>query len=269
MPITELDTLKATLEAAGLRPNKALGQNFFIDGDRMQAIAEAACIAGMPVLEVGPGPGALTERLLPLAKSLIVVEKDAAMASLLASRLGDDEKLTIAVKDILHFDIPAAFQEMDFAAVGNLPYYITTPISERLLKCAPVSMTIMIQKEAADRFFAKPGDRVYGPLSIVSQVLYHASRVMDVPRSCYWPQPEVDSTVIRLVRSDGTTADDVKRFFSFLDRCFLMRRKTLYNGLGREQKAMDIITACGFDPAVRAEALTPSQLYSLYNAYCS
>lgn len=264
-PITEQDTLKATLESHGLRPNKALGQNFFTDAERLAAIADAADIAGKNVVEIGPGPGALTELLTGRAKRVIAVEKDAAMSAILTERLGEETNLSVVTADALRFDPCAAFGGEPFCVAGNLPYYITTPISERYVAMEPESLTLMVQREAAARFLAQPGDRVYGPLAVVCSVYYRAEKIMDIPRGSYWPQPEVDSAVVQLVcRPPEGGAGKARAFFAFLNRIFAMRRKTLINNLGRTEAARDAIAACGLPADVRAEAVSPGILYRLF-----
>ena len=269
MPISDITALKAALEAAGLRPNRALGQNFFVDGARLDAIVDAAGIDGKAVLEIGPGMGALTERLAERAARVVAVEKDAAMAALLRERLAGAENLTVETADILRFPIAEAMgaagaEAGAFSVVGNLPYYITTPIAERLLQLLPASMTLMVQREAAERFFAAPGERVYGPLSVMTGVCCEARRVMEVPRTCYYPQPEVDSTVVRLVRREAAKGVPAAAFFAFLNRAFSMRRKTLFNNLGREKGVAETLAALGLPAGVRAEALEPQELFEIF-----
>ena len=267
MPMTDLTALKAALEAAGLKPNRALGQNFFVDGARLDAIVDAAGIDGRAVLEIGPGMGALTERLAERAARVVAVEKDAAMAALLRERLSGAANLTVETADILRFPIAEAMQKgvgEDFSVVGNLPYYITTPIAERLLQLLPASMTLMVQREAAERFFAGPDDRVYGPLAAMTAVCCEARRVMEVPRGCYYPQPDVDSTVVHLVRRDAADGIPAEAFFAFLNRAFSMRRKTLFNNLGREPRVEQALASLGLPENVRAEALPPKQLYEVF-----
>ena len=298
--------LKRILAGAGLKPNRALGQNFCVDEVRLAAIADAACVDGLPVLEIGPGLGALTEPLLLRAARVVAVEKDAAMAELLRARLGGAADASTAAKDavpadiprarlggaadastaakdavpadiprarlevytadILRFDIAAAMEGKDFCAVGNLPYYITTPIAERLLSLLPQSMTLMVQREAADRFLAVPGERVYGPVAVLARTYYAVSCVMDVPRSCYYPQPEVDSAVVRLVRRAALPAADPAAFQAFLARAFAMRRKTLFNNLARDARAAAALSTLGLPADARAEALTPGALLAVFGA---
>mgnify|MGYP000772155080 FL=1 len=177
--------VRRALYAAHLRPNRALGQNFCTDGARLAAMADAAAADGLPVLEIGPGLGALTEPLLLRAPRVVAVEKDAALCAALRARLCAHERagrLALYAADILRFDVPGAMDGAPFAAAGNLPYYITTPIAEYLLPLLPSSLTLMVQREAGERFFAGPGARVYGPLSVLTQLYYEPERLMDVPR---------------------------------------------------------------------------------------
>ncbi len=226
--------VRRALYAAHLRPNRALGQNFCTDGARLAAMADAAAADGLPVLEIGPGLGALTEPLLLRAPRVVAVEKDAALCAALRARLCAHERagrLALYAADILRFDVPGAMDGAPFAAAGNLPYYITTPIAEYLLPLLPSSLTLMVQREAGERFFAGPGARVYGPLSVLTQLYYEPERLMDVPRGCFYPQPEVDSLVVRLARRRGAPPEAPQRVLAFCRRAFSMRRKTLLNNL--------------------------------------
>lgn len=257
------EQLKQTLSGLGVTPNKALGQNFLIDETAISDIVRCAGPAGKTVLEVGPGLGALTGPLCKSAHRVVAVEKDGAMAEALRALL-PDKRLTVVTEDFLTADVPALLKgEKGFLAVGNLPYYITTPISEKLLCLKPASITLMVQKEAAARYFAPPGDRVYGPMAVLSQTGYRPRLVREVTRDCFWPQPEVDSAVVQLLRrSDGP--EDMGRFLSFLKRAFAMRRKTLYNNLKSEENLLPALEALGVSPGVRAEALPPETLYGIY-----
>lgn len=266
--------IKRALAEAGLRPNAALGQNFCVDEARLAAIADAADVTGRPVLEVGPGLGALTEPLLARAARVVAVEKDAALAALLTARLGETAgaRLTVHTADILRFDVAAAMGAVPgaggagFCVAGNLPYYITTPIVERLLPLLPLSLTLMVQREAAARFSAGPGARVYGPVAAFSQTYYTVRHVMDVPRDSYYPQPDVDSSVVHLARRDVLPAADPAAFFAFLRRAFAMRRKTLWNNLARAPQAAAALAALGLPADVRAEALAPASLLAVFDA---
>lgn len=270
--------IKRALSEAGLRPNAALGQNFCVDEARLAAIADAADVAGRPVLEVGPGLGALTEPLLARAARVVAVEKDAALAALLSARLAAaGARLAVYTADILRFDVAAAMEAAPgnpgnpgatapgaaFCVAGNLPYYITTPIVERLLPLLPLSLTLMVQREAAARFSAGPGARVYGPVAAFSQLCYTVQHVMDVPRDSYYPQPDVDSSVVRLARRDALPDAEPAALLAFLHRAFAMRRKTLWNNLARSPQAA---AALGLPADVRAEALPPAALLAVFQA---
>lgn len=295
--------IKRALSEAGLRPNAALGQNFCVDEARLAAIVDAADVAGRPVLEVGPGLGALTEPLLARAARVVAVEKDAALAALLSRRLAAaGARLAVYTADILRFDVAAAMEAAPaapgnpaapgssdspgapgssdspaapgspgapgaaFCVAGNLPYYITTPIVERLLPLLPLSLTLMVQREAAARFSAGPGARVYGPVAVFSQLYYTVRHVMDVPRDSYYPQPDVDSSVVHLARRDALPDAEPAALLAFLHRAFAMRRKTLWNNLARAPQAAAALAALGLPADVRAEALPPAALLAVFQA---
>ena len=330
--------IKRALSEAGLRSNAALGQNFCVDEARLAAIADAADVAGRPVLEVGPGLGALTEPLLARAARVVAVEKDAALAALLSRRLAAaGARLAVYTADILRFDVAAAMEAAPgapgdshnpaapggshspgapgapggsapgnpaapggshnpaapggshspgapgssdspaapgssgnpgaaFCVAGNLPYYITTPIVERLLPLLPLSLTLMVQREAAARFSAGPGARVYGPVAVFSQLYYTVRHVMDVPRDSYYPQPDVDSSVVHLARRDALPDAEPAALLAFLHRAFAMRRKTLWNNLARAPQAAAALAALDLPADVRAEALPPAALLAVFQA---
>lgn len=322
--------IKRALSEAGLRPNAALGQNFCVDEARLAAIVDAADVAGRPVLEVGPGLGALTEPLLARAARVVAVEKDAALAALLSRRLAAaGARLAVYTADILRFDVAAAMEAAPaapgspaapgapggshnpaapggshspaapgnpatpgsshspgapgssdspaapgssgnpgaaFCVAGNLPYYITTPIVERLVPLLPLSLTLMVQREAAARFSAEPGARVYGPVAVFSQLYYTVRHVMDVPRDSYYPQPDVDSSVVHLARRDALPDAEPAALLAFLHRAFAMRRKTLWNNLARAPQAAAALAALDLPADVRAEALPPAALLAVFQA---
>ena len=248
---------------AGFVPNKALGQNFLSSESIIEAILGAAQVEGKRVLEIGPGTGALTNGLLSRSAFLAAVEKDGRLCDLLSERYG--ETLTLLHADVLDADIPALMGQQPWHAVGNLPYYATTPIVVRLLSLLPESMTLMVQKEAAPRFFAPPKDRVYGSVAVVTGCFYEAKVVVDAPRSCFNPPPEVDSVVVRLARNAQPSVDGAA-FHSFLKQAFSMRRKTLYNNLSKDDRLLIALSALGFPADVRAEALPPEALLQIYHA---
>lgn len=247
----------------GFVPNKALGQNFLSNGSIIEAILDGAQIEGKRVLEIGPGTGALTEGLLSRAGFLAAVEKDGRLYELLLSRFG--EVISLLHADVLDADIPALMGKSPWHAVGNLPYYATTPIVLRLLSLLPQSMTLMVQKEAADRFFAAAKDRVYGPVAVMTGCFYAAKVIVNAPRGCFTPPPEVDSVVVRLSRN-GVPEVDGTAFLSFLKQAFSMRRKTLYNNLSKDARVLSALGALGFPADARAEALSPEALLNVFLA---
>ena len=245
----------------GFVPNKALGQNFLSSVSIIDAILEHAQADGKRVLEIGPGTGALTEGLLSRAAFLAAVEKDGRLCELLRERFGEQLKLLHA--DVLDADIPALMGDAPWHAVGNLPYYATTPIVLRLLSLLPESMTLMVQKEAAERFFAGAKDRVYGPVAVITGCCYTAKVVVNAPRGCFTPPPEVDSVVVRLERNSRAVSDSAA-FLSFLKQAFSMRRKTLYNNMNKDERVLPALTAMGIPADIRAEALLPEQLLRIF-----
>ena len=245
----------------GFVPNKALGQNFLSSVSIIDAILEHVQADGKRVLEIGPGTGALTEGLLSRAAFLAAVEKDGRLCELLQERFGEQLKLLHA--DVLDADIPALMGDAPWHAVGNLPYYATTPIVLRLLSLLPESMTLMVQKEAAERFFAGAKDRVYGPVAVITGCCYTAKVVVNAPRGCFTPPPEVDSVVVRLERNSRAVSDSAA-FLSFLKQAFSMRRKTLYNNMNKDERVLPALTAMGIPADIRAEALLPEQLLRIF-----
>lgn len=257
------EELKRSLSAYGLVPKRGLGQNFLVDEAAVAAIADAAVCQGLPLLEIGPGLGALTRALLQRGARVTAVEKDRELSDILPDLVGDNTNLTIINADIMEVDILNLMGGRPFAAVGNLPYYITTPASERLLLHLPERCALMVQREAAERFFARPGARVYGPLAILSQVYFQAAPLLSVGRNSFYPVPGVDSAVVLLNKKDGDFPPP-KGFFDFLNRAFSMRRKTLINNLKGISGAAAAMESLSLPPAVRAEALSPETLLALY-----
>lgn len=248
---------------AGFVPNKALGQNFLVRADLIEAILDSAQIEGKRVLEIGPGTGALTEGLAERCSFLAAVEKDARLCDLLRDRFGN--RLTLVHADALDADIPALMGNEPWHAVGNLPYYATTPIVLRMLSLLPESLTFMVQQEAAERFFAQPKGRVYGPVAVLTACFYDATTILKAPRDCFQPAPDVDSVVVRLIKKQMPPAD-ASGFLTFLKQAFSMRRKTLYNNLQRNVRLTAALEAAGFSADARAEALPPETLLQIYLA---
>ena len=261
--------IKALLSAHNITPNKALGQNFLADEAVAAAIAHAAGASAMPVLEIGPGLGALTEALLASAPHVVAVEIDAAMVRILNERFGGRENFTLRHEDFLRTDLDAIapLQGAKCAVAANLPYYITTPICKKLVTSRlPIDrMVLMLQKEAAQRFTAQPGSKQYGPLAVLAQLYYDVSTLMQLSPASYYPQPEVDSTVLCLARK--WDMPHLPGLPGVLNAAFALRRKNLLNnlrnaGLAKEE-AEALLERAGLSPTARAEALPPEAFVRL------
>ena len=258
---------------AGVRPDKRLGQNFLIDEEVISAIVEASGVTkDTLVLEIGPGTGALTLPLADRAGRVIAVDLDPDMIDGLRVKTFGLDNVELILGDILETDIRRICSDgmkehglSELRIIGNLPYYITTPIIMKLLEAdtGARSITVMMQKEVGDRIAAEPGTRASG--AITYPVHYHAevTEVADVPRECFYPVPGVDSVVLRLDLRDEP-AVKVKSE-EMLMRCvkagFSMRRKTLLNALFSlgdhdKQSLSEALDAAGIDPGRRAESLT-------------
>ena len=253
----------AALAAADHTPNRALGQNFCIDGARLSSCVMRLGLNGEPVVEIGPGFGALTEMLLTLTGKLTAIEKDANMAEHLKDAF-QSEKVSVITGDALRFRFEE--QEKPFSVVGNLPYYITTEISEKVLLSQPEVFGCMVQKEAADRFFAKPGKDHYGALSIITDLYYKPELLDTFPEESFYPAPNVQSVFLAIRRKEECPDVPIRKLFSFARTCLGMRRKTLRNNLKGVQRGLDALRLAGIDAELRAETLSPDQFLLLYRA---
>ena len=227
------------LNKFGISAQKRYGQNFLIDANILEKIVASAGITKEDtVLEIGPGIGTLTQYLAEAAKQVICVEIDKNMIPVLEYTLADFDNVTVINQDILKADIVQILKENGAASakvVANLPYYITTPIIMELLeKDAPIeSITVMVQKEVADRMVMGPGNKDYGSLSLAVGFYAKAEPVMDVPPSSFIPQPGVGSAVVRLTRysKPAVEVSDENYMFEIIRTAFNQRRKTLSNAL--------------------------------------
>lgn len=260
---------------------KKFGQNFLIDGNILGKIVEAAQITETDcVLEIGPGIGTMTQYLAERAKSVVVVEIDKNLIPILQETLSAYQNVKIINEDILETDIDRIVREENdgkpIKVVANLPYYITTPIVMSLFEnhVALQSITIMVQKEVADRMQAVPGTKDYGALSLAVRYYAKPEIIMKVPASCFMPRPNVDSAVIRLIRYDNPPVEvrDEAWLFSIIRASFNQRRKTLVNGLSnagnlgiRKEKIAEAVERMGLQPSVRGETLSLEQFAELSN----
>ena len=262
---------------------KRFGQNFLIDPHVQDKIIRAAEVTKEDcVLEIGPGIGTMTQYLAEAAGRVVAVEIDSNLIPILNETLKDYQNVTIINDDILKVDIPRLAQEYNggrpVKVVANLPYYITTPIIMGLFEGeVPLdSITVMVQKEVADRMKVGPGSKDYGALSLAVQYYAQPYLVANVPPNCFIPRPGVGSAVIRLTRhkEPPVQADDPKLMFRLIRASFNQRRKTLQNGLSnspelsftKEQIAAGI-ESLGLSPSVRGEALSLEQFAALSNYF--
>ncbi|NLY71695.1 MAG: 16S rRNA (adenine(1518)-N(6)/adenine(1519)-N(6))-dimethyltransferase RsmA [Clostridiales bacterium] len=267
----------------GLKLSKKLGQNFLIDGNIVNAIVDAAKIDEKDlVIEIGPGIGVLTEAAAKKAFRVVGIEIDKKLMAILDETLKNYDNVKIINKDFMKTDLKAVIDENRLSAkrvkvIGNLPYYITTPIIMKILEgqARPKieSITIMIQKEVADRIKASPGSKIYGALSIAVQFYCEVEDVIKVPKEVFIPKPNVDSSVIKLSLRSESPVDliDQRVFFDVVKAAFGQRRKTLQNALvgiydfNKEDVTKALLKA-GIDPERRAETLDIKEFAALANA---
>ena len=267
--VCDINVMKPLLAEHGFHFSKAKGQNFLIAPWVPRSIAEDAGVdetAG--VLEIGPGIGPLTQQLCLRAKKVVAVELDERLKPILDMTVGEFENLQIIWSDVLKQDVPALIREQ-FAglrpmACANLPYYITSPILTALLEAECFeSVTVMVQKEVAQRIAAAPGTADYSAFTVFCQYYAQPELLFDVPAHCFLPQPKVTSAVIQLKVRQHRPWDiaDTEVFFRTVRASFAMRRKKLSNGLASgfpelgKTGAADVIAAAGFDANVRGETL--------------
>lgn len=260
---------------------KKFGQNFLIDTRILEGIIQAAHVTKEDfVLEIGPGIGTMTQYLCEHAREVVAVEIDQNLIPILKDTLSEYDNVEVINDDILKVDINQLARERNggkpIKVVANLPYYITTPIIMGLFEShVPIdSITIMVQKEVADRMQVGPGTKDYGALSLAVQYYAKPEIVLSVPPSCFMPQPKVGSAVIRLTRHEVPPVDvkNEKLMFALIRASFNQRRKTLANGLNNfpqislsKEQIQECIVELGVPVTVRGEALSLEQFAALSN----
>jgi 16S rRNA (adenine1518-N6/adenine1519-N6)-dimethyltransferase len=262
---------------------KKFGQNFLIDPHVLDKIIQAAGITKDDmVLEIGPGIGTMTQYLAEAAGRVVAVEIDANLIPILGETLKEYDNVTIINNDILKVNIGELAEKYNsgrpIKVVANLPYYITTPIIMGLFESnVPIdNITVMVQKEVADRMQTGPGSKDYGALSLAVQYYAEPYIVANVPPNCFIPRPNVGSAVIRLTRYEKPPVDvqDPKLMFRLIRASFNQRRKTLQNGLNNspeinysKEQIIEAIAALGVSATIRGEALTLQQFAQLANIF--
>lgn len=267
--LTDIDYIRALLGRQGFRFSKSRGQNFLVADWVPRSIAESAGLDGNTgVLEIGPGVGCLTAELSKLAGKVVAVELDNALCPVLGETLGDLSNVEVVYADALKTDLAALAANklpgLRPVVCANLPYNITSPILTAIIEAGCFeSVTVMIQKEVAQRICARPGTAEYGAFGVFVNWHMRAELLFDVPPSCFIPQPKVTSSVIHLTRREERPAEvrDEALMFRLIRASFNQRRKTLPNGicsafpaLNKEQARQALISA-GFDPQIRGESL--------------
>lgn len=277
MNLSDINTIKALLSKAGFTFKKSLGQNFLIDATVCPRMAEAACDKKTGVLEIGPGIGVLTAELSKCAKRVVAIELDERLKQILPTTLSDCDNVEIIFGDAMKLDlkeiIATRFADCERVCVcANLPYYITSPIVMMLLESRlPIdSITVMVQKEAAERLCAEVGSREAG--AVTCAVTYYAEKeiLFGVNRNSFMPSPNVDSAVIKLnVRKEPSVkVNNEKHFFALIKAAFAQRRKTFLNTVSNtlsinKDTLRAALNQIGVSETVRGEQLTMEQLATL------
>ncbi len=271
----------AILQKYNFNFQKKFGQNFLIDSHVLEKIIQAAGVTKDDfVLEIGPGIGTMTQYLCENAREVVAVEIDKNLIPILEDTLSEYDNVSVINEDILKLDLKKLAEEKNngkpIKVVANLPYYITTPIIMGLFEShVPVaSITVMVQKEVADRMQVGPGTKDYGALSLAVQYYAKPEVATNVPPNCFIPRPNVGSAVIRLTTHENppVEVDDEKLMFRIIRASFNQRRKTLVNGLNNSPEISlskevigEAIEELGVSPSIRGEALTLSQFAELSN----
>lgn len=280
MNLADYNTLKKLLESEGFNLKKSFGQNFLVDPSVCPRMAESACDEKTGVLEIGPGAGVLTLELSRVAKRVVAIELDTKLKPVLAKSLAGRDNIEVIFGDAMKTDLDALikekFSDCDRVVVcANLPYYITSPIIMHLLESKlPIdNITVMVQKEAAERLCAEVGSRESGAVTVAVAYYAETEILFEVGRDSFMPPPNVDSAVISL-NIRPTPPIELKneaKFFSFVKACFAQRRKTLVNTvsatMGIPKDAIrEALCAAGLSETARSEQLTLSELAAVSNS---
>ena len=271
---------KFLMKKYNLTANKKLGQNFLVDSEAINSIVASANLTKKDmVIEIGPGLGTLTSMLIEKAGKVIAIELDDRMIKILGDRFLLYDNFELINEDVLKVDLSSLIEKNsefeNIKVVANLPYYITTPIIMKLLenRLKIESITIMIQKEVAERIVATPGSKLSGAITYSVHYYAEPEKIALVPNTSFIPSPEVDSEVIKLNirKSPPVKIDNEKLFFNVIKASFMQRRKTLSNGLvnggivKNKAKAIEILKNMGLEENVRGEELTIEQFANLSN----
>ena len=277
MNLADINTVRSLLAKNGFTFKKSLGQNFLINPDVCPAMANAACDSETGVIEIGPGIGVLTRELAKTAKKVLAIELDERLKKILPETLSGLDNVEVIYGDALKLDLNAIIKEKlscckSVAVCANLPYYITSPVIMNLLESRlPItSVTVMVQKEAAQRLCAEVGTREAGAVSVAVSYYAEPHILFGVSRASFMPPPNVDSAVIQLkIRKEPPIkVKNEKEFFRLVKCCFSQRRKTLVNAVSNtagtdKDELRAALRALGLPETVRGEQLTMEQLAAL------
>lgn len=283
MPGQSITEIRRLLDAAGLTPRHRFGQNFLIDLNLMRKLVDAAEVRSTDViLEVGPGTGSLTEMLLATGANVVAVEIDRGLQQLLAERFAAEDRFSLIsgdaleTKHALNPEIGAKIASLtdgenrELKLVANLPYQIATPLLLNLLQISPpiARMTCTIQKEVGQRLTAGAGDELYGPISIIMQILASVQIVAHLPPSVFWPRPDVDSVMVDIVPSASPSLVPADAFSRFVQRGFQQRRKMLRRVFADwpVKIAEEIFNLAAVSATQRPEELPPAAWVALFQA---
>ncbi len=274
--------VKEVLANHGFRFSKSLGQNFLIDGNIVRRIVSESNITKKDnVLEIGPGMGTLTEELALNAKKVLAVEIDKALLPILDETLGEYDNVEIIHGDILDIDVEKLIEEKfdkgPVKVVANLPYYVTTPIISKLIEdqLNLESITVMVQKEVAERMAAGPGSKIYGSLSVFVNFYCDTEILIRVPKTVFMPQPKIDSSVIKLNLKKDLPDLDREKLFKIVRAGFSKRRKTILNSLSsygfdiEKDQVREILEKVNISPSERAERLSLEDFIKISEAFPS
>lgn len=270
---------KEILEKYDLYAKKNYGQNFLVEPGIVDKIARSAITEkSCTIFEIGPGIGALTQALSRYAHNVVSFEIDDRLLPVLEDTLSECENVEIVHTDFLEVDLKEwvnkyATEENDVVIAANLPYYITTPILFKIFESEAdiKQITVMMQKEVADRFSAKPNSKDYNALSVVTQYRCNVKSVMKIPRNVFNPKPNVDSAVLQFQFKNEKRVENEEMFFAMVKGCFKQRRKTMLNNYGEycgsKEKAKANMEKAGIDPKTRAEALSLEEFITLFEVH--
>lgn len=278
-PIATPSRTKEILATYDMFAKKNYGQNFLVDPSVVEKIARNAVVSDhCVVLEIGPGIGALTQYLCEYAQKVISFEIDERLPEVLADTLAEYDHFELVMQDFLNVDLKSYVTQYtkegyDVVIAANLPYYITTPILFKIFesKAEIAAITVMMQKEVADRFNAVVNTKEYNALSIVTQYRCHVKSVMKVPKNVFMPKPNVDSAVLQFTFKENDEEFDEDAFFELVKGCFKQRRKTILNNYGAyvedKAQAKKELMMARIDEQRRAESMTLDEFKHLYEVH--